>query len=168
MNKPELLEAIQHGYSSFKELLAEFEAEQLCRPGAVGKWSIKDTLAHIIVHEQRMIQWMNERLCGKHPRLPQPYAMPDEELNELNEQIYQENLDRALEDVLGDLDQMHAQALALVGTCPEEDLLDSGRFRLLGGEPLWEAIAANTFSHYAEHGQDIRRWQTAVTSLRQQ
>jgi hypothetical protein len=43
----------------------------------------------------------------------------------------------------------------LVETSPEEDILDTRRFQLLGGEPLWAAIAANTFEHYEEHGKDL-------------
>ncbi len=156
MSKPKLLESIQSGYGSFKGLLAEIDREQMCRPGAVGKWSVKDTVAHIVVHEQRMIQWMEERLCGGDPTLPQPYDMPEAELNKLNEQIYQENLNRTLDDVLLDLDKTHAEALRLVEKSQAEDILDPNRFRLQGGEPLWEAIAANTFWHYEEHGRDIR------------
>jgi hypothetical protein len=156
MNKIKLIESIQAGYSLFKKLLAEFDTEQICQPGAVGKWSVKDTVAHIVVHEQRMIQWLQARLCGKQPLLTQPYDMPEEALNRLNEQIYQENLHRPLEEVLRDLDKTHEEALRLVATSPEEDLFDPTRFRLQGGEPLWEAIAANTFWHYEEHSRDIR------------
>ncbi len=156
MSKATLLESIQTGYDLFKELLAEFNPAQMDQPGAVGKWSVKDTVAHIVVHEQRMIQWMKVRLCGDLPVMPQPYAMPDDELNELNEQIYQENLNRALEDVLYDLDKTHVEALRLVEESREEDILDPRRFQLEEGEPLWEAIAANTFWHYEEHGRDIR------------
>jgi hypothetical protein len=81
----------------------------------------------------------------------------------LNEQIYQENLDRSLEELLSDLDRTHTETLRLVETSQEEDLLVPARFRLVGGEPLREAIAANTFQHYEEHGQDIRRWQSFRT-----
>ncbi|HET9913928.1 MAG TPA: ClbS/DfsB family four-helix bundle protein [Anaerolineales bacterium] len=156
MNKSKLRESIQNGYHLFKELLAEFDAEQMQRPGAVGKWSVKDIVAHIVVHEQRMIQWMNERLCGKHPVMFQPYAMPDDKLEQLNEEIYFGNLNRPLDDILRDLDKTHLEALRLVETSTEEDLLDPARFQLLGGEQLWEAIAANTFEHYEEHGRDIQ------------
>lgn len=163
MSRSKLLESIQTGYGLFKKLLAEFDAEQMNQPNVVGKWSVKDTIAHIIIHEQRMIQWMKERLQGKYPAMPQPYAMPDDALDELNEQIYQENRSRPLQDILRDLDETHLEALALVATSAEEALLNPDRFRLQGGEPLWEAIAANTFWHYEEHGQDIQKWQIALT-----
>ena len=158
MNKSKLREAIQTGYSLFRELLAEFDTEQMQQPGAVGTWSVKDTVAHIVVHEQRMIQWIRERLCGKQPNMFQPYAMPADELDQLNEQIYYENRDRPLDDVMHALEETHAETLNVVETNPEEDLLDAGRFRLLGGEPLWTAIAANTFEHYEEHGQDLHKY----------
>lgn len=158
MNKLKLLESIQNGYDTFKELLAEFDTEQITQLGAIGKWSVRDTVAHIVVHEQRMLQWMNEKLSGKQPVAFQPYAMPDDALDQLNEQIYQENLFRPLDDVIDGLDKTHMEALRLVETSTEEDLLDPARFQLLGGEPLWEAIAANTFEHYEEHSRDIRKW----------
>jgi hypothetical protein len=156
MSKSKLLESIENGYRLFKELLADMDRRQMNEPGAVGKWSVKDTVAHIAVHEQRMVQWMEERLCGEQPGTPQPYDMPEDELNGLNEQIYQENLNRTLDDVLCDLDKTHAESLRLVEESKEEDILNPNRFQLQGGEPLWEAIAANTFWHYEEHGQDIK------------
>lgn len=156
MNKSRLRESIQNGYQLFKELLAEFDAEQMQRPGAVGKWSLKDTVVHIVVHEQRMLQWMNERLSGKHPIMFQPYAMPDDKLDQLNEEIYFENRNRPLDDILHALEETHAETLKLVETSLEKDLFDTGRFQFLGGEPLWEAVAANTFEHYEEHSRGIQ------------
>jgi hypothetical protein len=156
LNKLQLQQAMESGYRDFKQLLAGFDDGQACQPGIIGKWSLKDTAAHILVHEQRMIAWMRARLYGAAPPLPQPYAMPDAELDNLNEQIYQENRDRPLEDVMQALDETHAEALHLVADSSEADLFDPSRFRLQAGKPLWEAVAANTFSHYEEHGQDIR------------
>jgi hypothetical protein len=132
----------------------------MTRSGAVGKWSVKDTVAHIVVHEQRMLQWMNEKVGGKQPTMFQPYAMPADELDQLNEEIYQENLDRSLDDVIHSLEQTHTEALRFVETSTAEDILDTGRLQLLGGEPLWAALAANTFEHYEEHGKDLTAFKT--------
>ncbi len=161
MNKSDLLDSIQTGYQSFKEFLAEFDVRQMEQPGAVGKWSVKDTVAHIVVHERWMIQWITIRLEGGHPAAFQPYAIPDEDLDPLNEQIYQENLSVPLDEVMRDLEITHAEALKLVETSAEEDILSPDHFQLQGGEPLWKAIAANTFEHYEEHARDIRTWQVA-------
>jgi len=164
MSRSKLCELIESGYTLFLTLLAELDNAQMTEAGVIGKWAVKDILAHILIHEQRMIQWMTQRLHGEHSVLPQPYAMPDDELDILNEQIYLENQHRSLDDILRDLHRMHAGALRLVETANEEAILDPRRFQLQGGEPLWEAIAANTFWHYEEHSQDIRAWQLSAHS----
>ncbi len=158
MSQLHLLDSLKSGHLQFKTFIAGLTAEQMQQPNVVGVWSIKNILAHIVVHEQRMIDWVTKTLRGEKPEAPQPYSMPEEALNRLNEQIYQQNRDRPLVDVLTDLETTHLQTLDMVAAASERDLLDPRRFSLQDGEPLWEAIAANTFWHYEEHGRDIRAW----------
>lgn len=158
MRKATLLAAILAGREQFNALLAELSAAQLTQAGAIGAWSVKDTLAHIVVHEQRMLQWLAEKLRGATPAAFQPYDMPDLALAELNLQIYQENRDRAWAEVFQDWQLTAEQTQAFVAAADEADLMSTRQFQLRGGEALWQAVAANTFEHYAEHGQDIRAW----------
>lgn len=158
MNKACLLAAILAGREQFNALLAELSAAQLTQAGAIGAWSVKDTLAHIVVHEQRMLQWMAETLRGAAPAAFQPYDIPDLALAELNRQIYQENRERTWAEIFQDWQQTAEQIAAMIAAADEADLMSTRRFRLHGGEALWQAVAANTFEHYAEHGQDIRAW----------
>jgi hypothetical protein len=158
MNQSELLESIQTGYKLFKALLAQVPTDQLALAGVVGQWSVKDIVAHIVVHEQRMIAWVSATLHGESPAGHQPYDMPEEPLAIVNEQIYQENRNRQWDDLMSDLEATHAQSLALVEQAQEADLIAPRHFRLQGGEPLWAAIAANTFEHYEEHARDIRKF----------
>jgi hypothetical protein len=158
MSKSKLLAAIHAGYDTFKSLLAEFSEEQLLQPGVVGEWSIKDLLSHIMVHEERMIQWVTEMLLGHLPETSQPYNMPEDELVVANHIIYQENRDRSLSNVLFALENAHVRSLAIVAGAREADLTGADCLKLEGAEPIWEAIAANTFWHYEEHGRDISNW----------
>jgi hypothetical protein len=158
MSKINLLEKIRTGHERFNALLAELSDAQLIKPGVIGIWSVKDIVAHIVIHEQRMLQWMTERMQGRNPIAFQPFDMPEKELNELNENIYQENCNRDWMDVFQDWEKTHSQTLRLIEAANEEDLMSAQRFRLLGGEPLWVAVAVNTFEHCEEHGRDIRAW----------
>ena len=158
MNKSELVEQIQIGHKLFRAMLAELSDEQMLEPGVVGQWSVKDILAHIVAHQQYMIQWIDRRLHGETPQEFQPYDMPEDQLARLNEQIYLENRNGPLAELLAELDRTYVRTLTLVSGPEEADLTDTSRFRLAGGEPLWEAVAANTFWHYEEHGRDIRAW----------
>jgi hypothetical protein len=158
MSKSKLLEKIRAGHEFFKNLITALSDEQRTQAGVIGDWSVKDIVAHIVVHQQRMLQWMVERMRGGSPTAFQPYAMPDAELADLNELIYQENREREWEEILRDLDKTHAELLAFVDAADEEDLMSTHQFQLLGGEALWEAVAANTIDHYEEHSRDIRAW----------
>ncbi len=158
MNRRELLASMRSGYARFKKLLAGLPPEQMTVPGAVGEWSVKDTLTHILDHEERMLRWVDERLGGRIPLAPQPYGMPEEQLARLNRRIYEENRDRPLDEILAGLDEFHSLALDLVRGAAEGDLIDPSRFALEGGEALWQAMAANTYEHYEEHARDLRAW----------
>jgi hypothetical protein len=155
------MQSIQTGYTQFIAFIKILPAEKLDAPGAVGKWSVKDTLAHILVHEERMLDWMRVRLTGVIPDGQQPFAMPDPELDVLNEQIYQENRDRPLDEILAGLERANERALTLIDGADRGALSDPRLFALRDGEALWEAIAANTFWHFEEHERDIRAWRRA-------
>ncbi len=156
INRQVLLDNIKAGYLQFKTLLDELNPVRMLQPGAIGKWSVKDTLAHIVVHEQRMLGWMETRLRGEIPAGPQPYAMPDEPLAVLNESIYAENRGRDMEDILKDFEQTHGRVLDFVSVTPDAIFFGPGCLRLEDGKPLWAAIAANTYEHMEEHGKEIR------------
>jgi hypothetical protein len=156
MNQRSLVKAIRSGYARFRKLLAGLDPAQIAAPAEAGEWSVKDTLAHILVHEERMLRWIDERLSGRLPAAPQPYGMPDERLDEINRRIFEENRDLPLDEILAGLDEFHALALELVRGAAERDLFDPTRFQLEGGEALWQAVAANTYEHYQEHARDLR------------
>ncbi len=151
----ELIENILTEYGRFTTLLAKFSPQVMLQPGRIGKWSIKDTLAHINAHQQRLLDWMEIRLRGEIPAQPQPYAMPDEPLALLNEQIYLQYHDQPLHEVLRDFDQLHTRVVELICSPNGMRCFDPAALQLENGEPLAAAIAANTCQHLVEHGHDI-------------
>jgi hypothetical protein len=154
-SKSELLDLIQTGRRQFLELISELSPEQFIAPGAVGDWSVKDLLAHILVHEQRMVRWVGEVLRGANPQVPQPFCMPEDELAQLNADIFRVNRSRPLLDLLRELDAVHAQSLALVAGAAEADLFDPSHYALREGEALCAAVAANTYEHDQEHSSEL-------------
>jgi len=158
MNEAILIDKVEKGYELFESPLSELSENQKMQPGVCGDWSVKDIVAHITVHEQRMLKWMGEKIRGGTPEEYQPYDSPDEQLNTLNHQIYLDNVNRYWEDVLHVWKSTHEQTLAWIQSVSKEALFDSSKFHLKGGEPLWAAVAANTYEHCEEHGRDIREW----------
>jgi hypothetical protein len=158
MDNRELLRSIQEGYDQLKRLLERLSPEQADVPGAVGGWSVKDTLAHLLAHEERMLRWVDDRLAGRIPPEPQPYDLPEELLTAINRRIFDENHDRPLDEILADLDEFHALAIEMVRGTAEGDLNDPSRHQLEGGEALCVAVAANTYEHFQEHEGELLAW----------
>jgi hypothetical protein len=157
ISKEEMLSAIRAERKSLEGTLAQLSPGQMLQPGVEGVWSVKDILAHIVAWEQRMIRWVREAVRGEVPQMLPP-GMTWDDIDEWNEQIYEENRDLALEEVLAALQRSHQEALDVVESTTEEDLVDPTRFDWREGRPLWPIVAANTWWHYKEHNESIRAW----------
>jgi pimeloyl-ACP methyl ester carboxylesterase len=157
MTKPEILGRIHSERETLTEALKRGSAQQMTEPGVENQWSIKDILAHISAWESRMVQWTEESLRGEVPQRPAS-GMTWDDLDRLNEQIYQLNKDKPLEEVWAEFQRSHQEALEAVEALTESDLTDPQRFAWREGDPLWHMIAANTWWHYQEHGEAIQAW----------
>ncbi len=157
MTKVNLLESIETHRQELEGTLAEIPVDQMTSPGVIGEWTVKDVLAHLTIWERRMTRWLRETAQDQEPRML-PTGMTWDDLDLWNEQTYLENRDRSLDDVLADFQASYPQALQIVTTFPEKDLLDPDRYVWRAGRPLWHIVAANTFWHYDEHNQSLRTW----------
>lgn len=154
ITKSELLATIRSERGLLEAALSEVDVEQMTQPGVEGDWSVKDIVAHIVAWEQRMIGWVAAALRDEVPEVPRTWDV----VHRLNEQIYLENRDRPLCDVLADLPRSYQEALRAAEDVSEDDLVDPDRFGWRAGEPLWKMVAANTWWHYREHCQSLRAW----------
>jgi hypothetical protein len=158
MEKTTLLNMIQTEYMHFESLIAPLSETQLCTAPSAGEWSIKDIMAHIAIWEQLCMRWLEEFSRGV---TPQPSERLD---NGSNERIYRENRDRSLAEVQKLFQHTHQQFLhqvtLLTQAISEEDLNAPHRFAWTESWPgysLIAAIADNSYEHYSDHAQQIRR-----------
>ena len=157
MSKKQILELIQSERAAFEVTLAQLSQAQMTRPGPDSDWSGKDILAHLAAWQQKMIQWLQESLRGETPDRPAP-GMAWDDLDALNEQLYLENKDKSLAEVLAAFNHMYQQSWQVVENLTEADLLDPDRFEWRRGDPMWHLVAANTWEHYREHRETIDHW----------
>jgi hypothetical protein len=157
MTKTKMLGEIQREHQSLKKTLAMISDEQMLLPGVIDGWTVKDILAHITVWEQRMVRWMEEAVRGEIPQML-PEGMTWDDLDQWNEQTYQEQRLRSLEDVLNEFELSYHKALNAAQEVSEQDLIDPDRFDWREGNPLWVMVAANTSWHYKEHEESIKTW----------
>ncbi len=153
VHKEDILDELK---AARQELLAAIDgltSEQMLIPGAVGVWSVKDTLAHIAAWESELVTALNQ---VQNRRVPSIVQIDD--IDEWNEQQYHLNASRPLEAVLADFEGVHKMLLRMVEDFDEQALTDNRRYRWMEGEPLAYLIEENAYLHEREHAEDIRAW----------
>lgn len=156
ITKPELLEHIRSERKDLEAALARLSPAQYLQPGLESGWSVKDILAHLTAWEENMQRWTAQTLQGEQPDRPAQFT--DAVIQQMNQQLYLENREKDLADVLAGFRDTHPQTLAMLAGISEEDLVDPQRFPSRQGLPLWLMVAANTWWHYKEHRETIQTW----------
>jgi hypothetical protein len=139
-------------------------ARRLTLKGVVGKWSVKDILAHILTYEQFMADRMEELSRGEVyvpsktqnalDEFLEEYGYPDFgspllDVDGPNEWVVEKYRNVSLEDII--IQELNAFASIV-------SLLDSMSETTIEQHNLYDRIANNTYKHYREHSRDIRRW----------
>ncbi len=161
MNKSELLSTLE---ASRKKLLAAFDGladDQLTESGVVGDWSVKDILSHLTAWEAELVKLLAQARQGRRPAF-----LDLGETDTLNAKWRQEMKGRLLDQVWADFHGVRRQTLRQLEALNDKDLADPKRYPWLGGKPLGQWIAEQTFEHEQEHLEHIRRWRKGYTDKR--
>ena len=155
-DKTSILKELSTSYAALEKILASLDKTQYFTEGVIPGWSIKDTLAHIASWHYRLLKLLDAAVRNEEPALSGPDNV--EEMDALNAQFYQENKSLPLDVVLADFRTTYQNILDFVQAMPEEDLISHHRFAWSKGQPLWQAIAGDTYEHYQEHLTQIQVW----------
>jgi hypothetical protein len=112
-------------------------------------------MAHLTSWEQKMVAWVRQYVDGVEP---DDRPQTDEDINAMNAELHARNIGLSLEEVQAAFKESYPQAYALTESVPEDILMDPDRFPTRKGSPLWYMVAANTWWHYEEHDEDIKKW----------
>jgi DinB superfamily len=152
MEPEEFLDHINTSRAAWEAQMARVRHDQMTAPGAVGKWSVKDLVAHITWSEREMVGMLETRaLVGS-----DLWSLTNDQRNEI---VYQQNRDRPLGEVLAEAEDVYSRLLALVSGMSAAELNDPGQFANMPADWLpWRIIAGNTYIHYQEHAQNLKDW----------
>ncbi len=152
MDKATFINILKEARTEWETLLAQLDAEQMLQPGAVGKWSVKDTIAHIVWSEREIVPLMQTHTLAA----SELWHLSEEERNEV---VYQQNRDRSLHEVLAEAQQVYAQLLEAAQTLSDEDLNDPHRYQNMPEDWVpWRIFAGCSLLHYRDHAAAIREW----------
>jgi hypothetical protein len=137
---------------------------RLTLPGVLGKWSIKDLLAHLLVYEQYMADRIYEIQQGEpyvpsrtqnaldafldqfgYPDLGSPLLEDDAHLD----WVVEKYRSVSMEDLITQELNAFASIVASLEKMTEETI---------GKHNLYERIANSTYKRYREHSRDIHSW----------
>ncbi len=151
MNKAEFIYRVKTERSDWNELLSGVDADLMLESGIEGDWSAKDILAHVMWYEREMVGMLKSRaLVGS-----DLWELP---LDERNDAIHDEVKDMTLQEVRVEADQVFTALVDQLESLPAEAYTDSAHFENMPAEWMpWDVMAGNTFRHYAEHTDSIRR-----------
>src|SRR5690554_592899 len=128
--KEEMLTGLREELSRWQELLAGLSEEQITAPDLPGGWSIKDVMAHLMAWQLRSIARVEAALDGSEPQFPHwpAHLEPDndEDLEELNEWIYNHYRDQPWPTVYRTWRDNFSRFIELGEQIPEEDLQEVG------------------------------------------
>jgi hypothetical protein len=143
--KSELSERLAANRAKLEATLARLTSEQRTAPGAVGEWSAKDVLAHLAEWEEMHIHWMELSACGQAPEVPAPeYTWKADDVDRLNQAIYEKHCARTWEDVYGWAQAVHARFMAQYERLSEDDLHRKGVVPFTNNLYNW-------YNHFAMH-----------------
>ena len=146
-NKNQLISESQKEFTALEQLLGKLTNEQMVRPGALGDWSVKDVLAHLLEWQKMCLSWYEEGLRGGNPPTPaEGYKWS--QLPALNHLIYEKYRYAALEDILAQFRHSHQRVMELVQSLPEDILFTPGRYTWARKNTLAAYMTSITSSHY--------------------
>ncbi len=152
MDKATLLKTLTETRAEWETLLAQIDEEQMQKPGAAGKWSVKDVIAHVASGESEIVPVLRTHVLAGSDL----WNLSDDERNEIE---YQQNKDRPLNDIVNEERQAYMALLEAIQTLSDQDLNDPRRFENMPQEwSPWQLIAGDSFKHYKDHMPSIREW----------
>jgi tetratricopeptide (TPR) repeat protein len=149
-HKTRLIQLLDLSRSFQQQLLADLAPAERAAPGTWENWSIKDELAHVIAWQLNSLARISALLNAE--------PLPDfSDYERINRAIFNTNHERTLAEIVAEGDRAYADAVALIASMDEADLIQPIQFSDQEARSLAEQIMNNGFQHpvlhYANHYQ---------------
>jgi uncharacterized damage-inducible protein DinB len=155
MPKANIIADLRAARARLLQALEGLTDEHMLQVGAVGIWSIKDVLAHLVAWEAELVTALSR--LEQHKRQP-PRIVEIDDIDDWNDEQYHTNVARSLDVVLDDFHGVHKHLITALESLDDRILDDNRRWPWMEGEPLSYLVFENAIWHEDEHAADIRAW----------
>jgi hypothetical protein len=145
-------EVIEKANKALNDLMAAIEGipnKEITTPNSIGEWSVKDTIAHIIVWEEEAAKAFETWKLGI-----EPDWLHIRDLDEFNNTTVKERRRLSFSKVKEQLQMVHHGIIENIKSVPEDEYLSRG------GVPKW-LITLMTF-HIEEHIEKIIAYKNSL------
>lgn len=156
MKKSELLAKMRASRQELRELIESIPPERREEPGAMGDWTLKDTLVHLNFWGGQLVTLLYQLRNGVTPGTPN--LAPNLDVEAQNQRWYALGRERAWEAAWADFVGIAQQAERRVEEFSEAELNNPNLHPKLRRKPLWEWVAQDTYGHDEEHLKMLRAW----------
>jgi len=145
-----LLDKIEEKYADLVRLYRSVPVTQLVEPTQPNGWSVKDVIAHLAAWEWRCAALLEQSELSNAPFQAEP------DVDALNQETFEERCNWGWEEVENDARAAHRALIKAIQQLPQERLNDP---------VVRNAIAAETWEHYAEHLVDLQVWHDKLIAV---
>jgi len=155
LTRQEVRESLARERGKLQAALAGLSEEEMARPGAVGQWSVRDVLAHLLAWQEEAITRL-ELLAAERP---QDIAWIDDEaeVDAWNAGAQQRYAGLTLAEVMRRLSDVQGRILAGLDSLSDERLGTDA-----GPVPVRHWLPECTYTHEQEHCADILAWRRSI------
>src|SRR5215212_5560803 len=147
MNRQQLLNRLDIGWTAFEASYAGLSDSRLTEPGVAGDWSVRDVIAHVTWWEEEALRHLPLIVAGGRP--PR-YSVAYGGIDAFNALMAERKRDLALTDILTLQDDTHQRLIDFIQAVPEDQFTRETRFR--------RRLRLDTYSHYPIHTRAIQEW----------
>lgn len=148
------VDILKYGQLTVLQTIDGFPESAWETPGACGVWSVKNIIAHLASYEHVLVDVLTTFLGDG---ATTPYlARFTEPGGQFNDVEVGQRKERTVKEVLGELNDTHAQVMSLVAQIPAETLRRAGTLPWYGMDyALDDFIVYTNYGHKREHSAQI-------------
>jgi uncharacterized protein (TIGR03083 family) len=150
--REEILRRIALEYQRLMDTYARLTPAQWTAAGAVGTWTAKDVLAHLVYWNRFPVEEIQAALTGG------SFAHPSGTTDEINAQAVASFRDWTPEAIRSAFEHSYAELLDCVKTLPHSAFEAGSAIEQALDETIHGVLANNTYEHWPIHEAQIRAW----------
>jgi uncharacterized damage-inducible protein DinB len=155
LTREEARESLARERGKLLAALNGLSEDEMARPAAVGRWSVRDVLAHILAWDEEAATRLELLAAGR----PQDFARitNEEELEAWNASAHERYAGLALAEVMRRLEAVQGRILVGLDSLSDERLGTDA-----GPVPVRHWLPECTYAHEDEHCADILAWRRSI------